>query len=318
MEKTKSSSASIFGQFVRQSPNFAEINASRVLLRMPGCHEVFVNDAHRRAFPAWFRTVSSKEEMEKALTRELTISSSEGLLQELPCYCYPMKAIVAFIGKHCVFERSLQLLQSDTGIHEDIAAFLVRQNGERAYHLYRARVNRAGRSADYLDAELSRILGLRVSVVTERSKFGVPHVLLARTTLDDFQFMEPVRLDVSLEPGYEGYAVMSKTLKKVIQDLGSASSATTGKPAKDLLRASRAELLATVKSHRHLIDYEAVLGFLNGIFGNLPPFADQKKTDEVVFELKEIQERLFDAFVVMDVVAKKVFNKMQEWANVKP
>jgi len=76
-------------------------------------------------------------------------------------------------------------------------------------------------------------------------------------------------------------------------------------------------MLGTIESHRDIIDYEAVRGFVNGIYAcaNGQP-RRQKTIGEVVRELQEIQKRLFDSNVVVDVVVDRILDKTKDWPQI--
>jgi hypothetical protein len=281
--------------FAEHAGRFVHENIASVLLAMPGCQSLFVNPTHERSFPQAAPTnwvVRSESDVVGNIHRVTSAESDPGAT----CYCYPMRSVVALNAQHCVFERSLKRTVENGGSSVDVAAFLQNQNGSRTYDLYLTKTTllRAG-DKKFLNAEFYQFSGISVTV-SRVSENGMDFIQ-GETKLNGAPLLDRQRWPMGGEDGH-GYAKVSETITKVVDSMEEAKSNPAAYPC--ALSDSRSQLEETVRSCLDL-DYEAAAGFLNGIYALCANDSTQK-VDVIQRELQSINERLFDAYVVMDKI----------------
>src|ERR1041385_1129611 len=276
-------------------------------MRMPGCHEVIVNNAHRRDFQYSFRTASSTRDVQAALNDERGLTLDSESLKHLPCYCYPLDSILAIVGRHCVFERSYTTLQNKSKhSHDDFAAIRFSQDHQRVYHLYLSSSQKyEGENFEYLNAELKHFVDVRIAVRTIKKRGEMPEVLAASLTSGGRNVSKPCSCKVSAE---EGYVATFQLLSDLVRELERATALSRNEQS-SLLRDTKEELLSTMGSLRKIIDYEAVRGFVNGIFSFSRSSQGIKSLEQILDELRLIKERLFDAIIVEDIIIKDILSR---------
>jgi hypothetical protein len=84
-----------------------------------------------------------------------------------------------------------------------------------------------------------------------------------------------------------------------------------------ILQEGRRLVLEEVETKLSKDEFHAVKGFVNGIFGSYADYSPEiKPIDAVLLELKQINERLHDAFLVVDKIAPQIRNKIIDWAII--
>jgi hypothetical protein len=292
--------------------DFSDDPKARALLKMPGCYSVFANKSHSGSFRIPISIISGKTEMLKALKEQSRFWSKRKIDGNAYCYCYPTEAIISLVWRHCVFERSFKALKRKTRKwHEDIGAFKLTQNNkQRTYQLYRVKCRRLKRfGVDYLEVVYFKLSGLIVTVETlATATNGAAMTLKATTELNGNKFIAAISAEVNGEAGYNAvYSAFASTMSALSSNRCSIATA-------------KKEILNKIKAESDLIDYEAVHGFVNGIFGYVadsPAKTKTKTKSEVLSDLRKIQARLFDASVVVDSVMKAISERMGNWLMVE-
>jgi hypothetical protein len=247
-------------------------------MQMPGCYEVFANEAHQRSFRFglppfdWMEVVGFKPR---------TNSQSGSSL----CYCSKIGSIFALDGaRHCPFDSALQRVPPHSiwtwGTRLGFFNFLEQQN-QRSYDIFVAHVCYA-KGQELAIAHLAQLNGLKLLV-----RSTMTNVLVTSVAYSEELLIPEITIPCSEDPLYMRFY---KVLGDAIQEL--ESGAEVGQVEGSLIS----------EINRFKLTYStSIIGHIRYLFSS----------DEPISALRSFQARSCDSLVI-DVLGDGLLDMLNE------
>jgi hypothetical protein len=280
----------------------------KVMLLMPGCKDIMVNQPHGEVFEAEFnsltksKVVRTREEFEDVIQTaqaESTSTPDTTDYASLTCYCEKNGAITALSQKHCPFESLYSRLKKggERSWEQDLAFLNLQQNGSRRYDVFGLCGQRVVRNGyDFLEARLFPLAGLRLEVLSSKGKLP-PTEMKVTADFGGVRTILSETCKVREETLYHSF-------DNVLREAG--VEVRKGIP-NDSAMANAIEKLGNIAG----MDYAAADAILHLLFE-----PSKESSYSISQKITQLRERLFDSLVVFENIQariKEIVDHPQQW-----